>query len=65
MLFLVVQQWHTLLVDWQQGTHAIKNFISVCHQFDVVRSLECCFEKLGSAKVVKHWKSKKKCSSSI
>ena len=65
MLILVVQQWHTLLVDWQQGTHAIENFTSVCHQFDVVRSLECCFEKSGSAKVVKHWKSKKKCGMSI
>ncbi len=65
MLFSVVQRWHTLLVDWQHGTNVTKNSISVCHQFDVVRSLECCFEKSGSAKVVKHWKSKKKCVMSI
>ncbi len=24
MLFLVVQQWHTFIVDLQQGTHAAK-----------------------------------------
>ena len=65
MLVLVVQRWHTLLVDWQQGRHATKNFISVCHQSRVVRSCKCCFEELGSAKVAKHWKSKKICGMSI
>ena len=30
MLVLVVQRWHTLLVDWQQGRHATKtSFLSV------------------------------------
>ncbi len=33
MLILIVQQWDTLLVDWQHGTNATKNFISVCHFF--------------------------------
>ena len=42
-----------------------KNFISVCHQSHVVRSCKCCFEELGSAKVAKHWKSKKICGMSI
>ncbi len=65
MLILVVQQWHTLLVDWQQWTYVTKNFIFVCHQSHVVRSYKCCFEKSGSAKVVKHWKSEEKCGMSI
>ena len=27
MLILVVQQWHTFLVDMQQGTHATKTSV--------------------------------------
>ncbi len=50
VLFLVVQPWHTLLVDWQHGTNVTKNFISVCHQFDVVRSLRMLFWKVGLSK---------------
>ena len=42
-----------------------KNSIFVCHQSHVVRSYKCFFEKLGSAKMAKHWKSKKKGSVSI
>ena len=65
MPILVVQRWHTLLVDWQQGRYATKDFIFVCHQSHVVRSNKCWLEKLGSAKVANHWKSKRICGMSI
>ncbi len=33
MLILVVQRWHTCLVDWQQGTYATKTSLLSVNNF--------------------------------